>query len=168
MSYAFGLNQTRAHCDTAASQVATVDYFYTHRVVFWSARTNSLLSPPSVPLFLLPQPTLFLYHHTQTLPSHMLSHFYCISCTPVLIFSSFKLPPPPFCLIPCLLNQSYIQVKQCPILSSASVSSHSVSPHAICPLHLYTVSFLCLQLCLKVILCLPLSYSFSSLNKYTV
>lgn len=76
----------------------------------------------------------------------------------------FTLPPPPFCLIPTLLNQSYIQVEQCPILSGASISSYSVSPHAICPLHLYSVSFLCLQLCLKVSLCLLPSSLFSSLT----
>lgn len=80
MSYALGLNETRAHYDTAASQVATVDYFYTRRVVFRSARTNPLLlPPPSVP-------------NISSFPPFPLSLF-CKSNSPLLLFSltSFSL-----------------------------------------------------------------------------
>lgn len=125
--------------------------------------------PRSLFFFFLSVPFCFtsilkLFLHMCSLASTVsLAHLFLLFQT-----IAFSLPPLPFCLICSLLNQSYIQVEQCPILSNVSISSHSVSPRAICPLHLCTVSFLCLQLCLKVILCLPLSYSFSSLSKCSI
>lgn len=44
----------------AASQVATIDYFYTHRIIFWSARTNFLTLTPPLDPFFFNLPTIFL------------------------------------------------------------------------------------------------------------
>lgn len=155
--------------------MATVDYFYTHAVVFCRARTNSLLLPPpsskpdvpTLPPMLRHPATSSVFISSLSLPSSYSNSlvFFSLSYLSILhqglLFFSIRGK-----LIKCnLLNAQ----------SRAYIVSPSTpcSPHRNYPLmlnfFLYIMPspllcyFLCLQLCQKVSLCLPPSYSFSSL-----